>query len=271
MTSENIKPNFFVVGYPSCGTSALWNMFKQHPEFFTTRIKEINHFCTDLYELAVPRVRNQIFPYQTRESYMALFEGSEEYKIRPDFSVIYINSKDAAQNIYDFNPDAKILIIKRDRESLMRSLHVKRYACCDEPYKDFEKALAAEPERIRTHYIPNSGFYLNGLYKERTKFDEQIGRFKSIFPENNLKIIHQEELRNDTIGTTRMLFDWLNVDSTVPLELSVVNQAIIPRFDFLHRMLQKLHVTKWAQHLLSSKMYYKCYHIYWRWFLTKKK
>jgi len=38
------KPNFFIVGAPKCGTTALHTYLGQHPDIFVSEPKEPNYF-----------------------------------------------------------------------------------------------------------------------------------------------------------------------------------------------------------------------------------
>ena len=43
------RPNFFIVGAPRCGTTALWTYLKAHPEIFMSSQKELYYFDSDLH------------------------------------------------------------------------------------------------------------------------------------------------------------------------------------------------------------------------------
>ena len=43
-----IRPNFFIVGAPKCGTTSLDEYLRQHPNVFISRPKEPHYFSTDL-------------------------------------------------------------------------------------------------------------------------------------------------------------------------------------------------------------------------------
>ena len=42
------KPNFFIVGAPKCGTTALYEYLRPHPNIFMPKVKEPHFFATDL-------------------------------------------------------------------------------------------------------------------------------------------------------------------------------------------------------------------------------
>ena len=108
-----IKPDFFVVGAPKCGTTAICAYLGQHPEVFIPRIKEINFFGSDLTGLRSARNLNE---------YLAFFEPGDG-KCCGEGSTWYLFSKTAASEIHRHNPSAKIIIMLRDPVEAMYSLH----------------------------------------------------------------------------------------------------------------------------------------------------
>ena len=46
-------PDFFIVGAPKCGTSALASYLRGHPQIFMSPVKEPNYFCFDAPGLRV--------------------------------------------------------------------------------------------------------------------------------------------------------------------------------------------------------------------------
>jgi hypothetical protein len=51
-------PNFFIVGKPKSGTTALNSMLMQHPEIFMCPVKEPHHFARDHIEIYLQRIRS---------------------------------------------------------------------------------------------------------------------------------------------------------------------------------------------------------------------
>ena len=42
-----MQPNFFIIGAPKCGTTALSRYLSQHPNIFMSDPKEPHYFCDD--------------------------------------------------------------------------------------------------------------------------------------------------------------------------------------------------------------------------------
>ena len=108
------KPNLFIVGAPKCGTTFLYHYLKQHPEIYFPDFKEPHFFGSDLIR------KNGAYDLSLN-NYKSLFNSDK--KIIGEASTFYIFSKNAAKEIYDFNPDAKIIIMLRNLVDLAYSLH----------------------------------------------------------------------------------------------------------------------------------------------------
>ena len=67
------KPDFFIVGAPRCGTTAMQAYLQQHPLIYMPPEKETHHFATDLIG---PDDR-----FRSRQTYLRLFEGAREDQI----------------------------------------------------------------------------------------------------------------------------------------------------------------------------------------------
>ncbi len=135
-----MDPDFFIVGAPRSGTTALCNYLRMHPELFISSPKEPTYFGRDLTPKKFP----------TLESYRALFVNTGKARRAGDGSVAYLASDFAADEIHAFSPDASIIIILRDPVEMMHSLHLKHYLMGIEPCRTLEEALAAEPGRLAT-------------------------------------------------------------------------------------------------------------------------
>ena len=126
---DNKLPNFFIVGAPRAGTTALYHYLSQHPDVFLPRVKEPHYFGSDL-EFAVPRM--------TFDEYRNLYQGVTNEKVVGDGSVMYLMSQTAAKEIKKICPEAKIIIMLRHPVDLLVSLHQKMLLTGNETIDDFE-------------------------------------------------------------------------------------------------------------------------------------
>ena len=140
-------PNFFIVGAPKCGTTAMNDYLDQHPDVFMAH-KELHYFGNDL------QVKNRI----SEQEYLQHFKDAVNEKIIGEASVWYLFSATAAKEIKSFSPDAKVLIMLRNPVDVIYSLHSQHLYDGNEDVLDFESALALDDERkagrgIQDHFI----------------------------------------------------------------------------------------------------------------------
>ena len=57
MSSPHRIPDFFIIGAPKCGTTALYSYLDVHPATFMSPVKEPHHFTVDFYMSAAPNAR----------------------------------------------------------------------------------------------------------------------------------------------------------------------------------------------------------------------
>ena len=226
------KPDFFIVGAPKCGTTAMNNYLSEHPEIFIPNIKEVHFFGRDL-DITKGALRDE-------RSYIELFSGATTEKRLGEASVWYLYSKTAAEEIYDFNPDAQIVVMLRNPADMLYSQHSQFLYNGNEDIEDFGEALAAEPERKAGKRIPKSAHLVDGLfYSETVRYAEQIERYFERFGRENVHIILYDDFRADLPGTYRNLLRFLGVQDDFTPEFAVVNPNKRARSALLRNFVQE--------------------------------
>ena len=228
-------PDVFVLGAPKCGTTAVTRYLEAHPEAFVAQRKDIHFFGRDL------GFRNR--EREERPTYLARFDGAEARaaRVRVESSVWYLYSQSAAEEIRAFNPVARGVALIRHPVPAMHALwsQLRLNGLGDEDIADFAEALAAEPERIAGGRIPPHTPLPEALhYRRVVSFSEQLARAQAAFGEGGLHVIVQEEMKQDTPGTLRRLFEWLGLDPAASVDTRPVNTAKAVRSESLRRWLR---------------------------------
>jgi hypothetical protein len=219
------KPDFFIVGAPKCGTTAMYAYLREHPEIFVPEKKEIHQFGTDL-----------AFTHDRDEAdYQSLFEPWQDEKVGGEASVWYLYSKVAAREIHKYNPEAKIIIMVRNPTDMVHAQHSQAVYVGRETIAEFEAALEAEPGRrsgtLKTHPLsPREIFY----YSEIARYTQQIKRFEKVFGRDKLHIIVFDDLKSDIEGVYAQALRFLGVDDTFQADLSPQNKNRRYKNKFLH-------------------------------------
>ena len=210
------KPDFFIVGAPKCGTTAMNGFLEQHPEIFIPDIKEVHFFGKDL-EITKGALRDE-------SRYLALFGPATREKRLGEASVWYLYSRTAAQEIFEFNPDARIVVMLRNPPEMLYSQHSQFLYNGNEDILDFREALAAEPDRKAGQRVPASAHFAEGLfYSDTVKYAEQLGRYLELFGSERVHVILYDDFRADLPGTYRRLLQFLGVSDDFLPEFAVVN------------------------------------------------
>lgn len=224
-----LKPDFFIVGAPKCGTTAMHTYLGQHPEIFMPLVKEPHFFGSDLQCV---RYTNNL------ERYQKLFYDGLDL-ICGESSALYLISQQAACEIYGFRPDAKIIIMIRNPVDLMYSLHNETVWAGNEDVYDFKKALELGEARKRGECLPKGCRYPEAvIYQEIPKFVTQIQRYLATFGEEQVHIIVFDDLKQDAVGVYRRVLDFLEVNSSHSVEFRALNQSKYIRSQFLRSMIQ---------------------------------
>ncbi len=209
------KPNFFIVGAPKCGTTALSYYLKQHPEVFIPEVKEPHFFGTDL-----------VSPKYIRDErrYLSLFSAAQDEKRVGEASVWYLYSELAAAEIKEFEPSVRIIIMLRDPVEMLHSLHSQFLFVGNEDIVDFETALDAEEDRKRGLRIPKNAKFVTGLfYRETVKYARQVQRYFDTFGRDDVFVVIYDDFRSDVAGVYKETLRFLDVDPDFQPEFRVVN------------------------------------------------
>ncbi len=219
-------PDFFIVGHPKCGTTALYMMLRSHPQIFMPELKEPWFFAGDMRPRFRP-VRQAPTP-DTLEEYLALFSRAEPRQRTGEASSTYLLSHDAAARIAEQRPDARIVAILREPASFLRSLHQQLLRTHVESKKRLATAIALESARREGRRIPRRSHRPQLLmYSEHVRYVEQLRRYEAVFPREQMLILIYEDFRADNEGTVRAVQRFLGVDETGPIEVQDANSTVI--------------------------------------------
>ncbi len=231
-------PDFFIVGEPKSGTTALYEMLRSHPQIFMPDFKEPRYFASDLpSRFQAPRASG--LDPETFDDYLALFDPAEPGQITGEASTAYIWSKTAAGLIAEARPDAKIIAIFREPASYLRSLHLQLMQIRIEKEKTLRKALEQEASRREGKNVPDdiANWPQVLLYADRTRYVEHLKRYHAAFPPEQVLTLIYDDFRKDNEGTLRQVLRFLEVDEEAPVEVTEANPTIRMRSQKLDEMM----------------------------------
>jgi hypothetical protein len=229
-------PDFFIVGHPKCGTTALYEMLKRHPQIYMSALKEPQFFASEM-RVGAPE-HNGMLP-TTLAQYLSLFAPAGPEQRAGEASPSYLRSKTAAELIAGVQPAARIIAIVREPASFLHSVHLQFVQAMIEPEYDLRRALALEQDRREGRDVPRNSYWPQALYySEHVRYVEQLRRFHAAFPPEQMLVLIYDDFRADNEASVRAVLRFLEVDDTVALETIEANPTVRARSQRLHRLMR---------------------------------
>jgi Sulfotransferase family len=242
--SRKRVPDFFVVGHPKCGTTALYEMLRSHPQIYMPPVKEPRFFGSDMH--SVPDARAPGGPPRTPEEYLSLFQAARPAQRAGEASPLYLASHTAAAEIAEVQPDASIIAILREPASFLRSLHLQFVQSHLETEKDLREAIAVEGVRRRGKRVPNASRLRPQvlLYSDHVRYVEQLRRYEAAFSRERMLVLVYDDLRRDNEATVRRVLRFLGVDDTSSIDVTEANPTVRVRSQRLDALVHALSVGR---------------------------
>lgn len=213
------KPDFLIVGAQKSGTSALFGILKQHSKISGAIRKEIHFFDDD-----------KNFPCKNYNSYHSFFPFPNRF---PENNLLfeatpsYIYNSNAAERIYNYNKDLKIIICLRNPvKRVLSAWTMFHYG-----FKNHERYSHLFDERTFPEVIDeelqalNNGLFgsVKPPYIQTGIYHYQIEKYFSLFPRENILILEHEELKTNHDETVKTICNFLNIpnESLPQLQLNV--------------------------------------------------
>jgi hypothetical protein len=222
-------PDFYLVGAPKCGTSAMYEFLGQHPEIFVPDTKELLLFATDL-------------SYPTRlstEAFLAHFAARRGERRSGTAHTAYLQSTRAAAEIKAARPDADIIVMLRNPVEMLPSWHSELLYETIEDIEDFEAALDAEGDRRQGQRVPRAALnsYVESLfYTDVVSFSAQVERYFNVFGRSHVHVILHDDMREDPHAAYRETLRFLGVDPSFAPRFTIVNANKVVRSRVLQRL-----------------------------------
>jgi hypothetical protein len=240
-TSAAVRvPDFFIVGHPKSGTTALFDMLRVHPQVFMPENKEPWYLAREVREAPSPRQTGWTPP--TLDRYLALFAPAGQARIAGEASALYLWSQGAAGEIAELNPDAKVVAILREPASFLRSLHLQFLQVYLEKEKDFARALALEPARRERREGFDAYWPRATMYSDFVRYAEQLRRYHDLFDRERVLVLIYEDYRRDNEATLHELQRFLDIDTDVPIGVRESNPSVEARWQRLHNFVHDVSV-----------------------------
>lgn len=271
------RPNFIVVGAAKAGTTSIYQYLSQHPQVYLSPIKETNYFAKDIPldkirkdyykggELNVAKYVETDLAEQIHIAFVAeedhyykLYKNVKDEKAIGEISNSYLHSEVAAEEIFQANPDMKIIMILRDpiRRAFSHYKMTLRIGLVKDSFYE---------ELQRDYYAEEKGFRVTHLYVEMGLYAQQVKRYLDRFGPDRVKIYLFDDLRENVSGLVDDMLQFVGVDTDLGVDTSFqANKASVPKNAGLVHFLRKTGIRKLAKNVsprfvaeAAKKMFYK--------------
>ncbi|MBA3318824.1 MAG: sulfotransferase domain-containing protein [Gemmatimonadales bacterium] len=227
-----VQPSFFIAGAPKCGTTALYEYLRPHPNVFMPEIKEPHFFAKDLG--TYPRIK-------ALDDYLALFsDATDAHRRAGEASVYYLRSSVAIPNIREFNPEARIIAMFRNPVDMVYSLHSQLLYVSEETVSDFETAWRLQERRSRGLDLPPAiRSPLLVQYREVGQFGTQAQRLLAAFPPEQVKLILYDDFAASPQRVYDEVIEFLGLPHDGRSEFPRINENKATRVGWLRRLYRK--------------------------------
>jgi hypothetical protein len=223
------RPDLFIIGAFKAGTTAMYEYLRVHPQVFMSVPKEPMYFGADL----TPRYRRM-----TEEEYLTLFKGARETQRAGEGSPWYLYSTAAPREILDFAPSAQAIVLLRNPVDVMYAQHSQLVFNRREDIVDFGAALDAEAERRRGDRIPADALRPEALfYRHSVRFADQLRHWFDVFGRERMHVIVFDDLVADPRAVYRETLEFVGVDPSYEVDLSVYNPNRRARSGLVQRLI----------------------------------
>lgn len=224
-------PDFFVVGAPRCGTTALCRYLGKNPQVCFSRPKEPHYFS-----LLGPDA-----PLEDLESaYLARYFAHHHagHRAIGEGSVSYLASPHAVARILSVHPQAKFIAMLRNPLEMLPSYHLRMRYLLIEDEEDFAVAWRLQDARARGERVPRhcpDARLL--LYREVARYGEQVERLQRLAGREQTLAVIFDDLARDAGAVYRQVLDFIGVDDDGQATFRRRYPSRIYRYRWLQRLL----------------------------------
>ena len=210
------RTDFFIVGAPKCGTTALAVYLNDRPDIVMTESKEPHFFATD-----IPGYRE----VTSIDDYLGLFGDFTGTELLGDASVFHLYSSEALKNILDFNSHSKIIAMLRNPVDLAYSFHSQMLYTGDESIENFEDAWRAIDDRRLGLRIPTRCRDRKLLlYDEVVRLGRQVQELYKTFPKEQVRLILFDDFVSNTSEVYAQVVEFLALPQISRTDFPRLNQ-----------------------------------------------
>jgi hypothetical protein len=243
-------PDFFVIGAPKAGTTALHVALSRHPQLWMSPFKEPKHFLCDgrpPQHRGPGDARTSRQAVWRRQDYEALFDDSPAGVLRGESTSLYLADTAAHRRIAAAVPEARLIALLRDPIDRAHSNWTHLWSAGLEPERDFLRACELEGQRAAAGWAP---FW---RYLGLGRYGEQLTHLYRTFSRERVLVLRYRDLRDAPLATLDRICGFLGVEEGHLTELPAENVTVHAGDSRLDRVAaQALRIGTTVEHRLPE-------------------
>ena len=249
-SSREKPPDFFLIGVPRSGTTALYHALAQHPGIFAPRFKEACFTCPDLD----PGVRRTDTRYiHDPAEYFGLFAAARPDQVVGEGCIYNIYSPEAPGRIRALNDNAMLLVQIRDPLEQMYSNHALKLIMADVDV-DFASALEEQARLRATREMPPINMREYDL-RDKATIAPGLQRFVDVFGRDRIHVSLYDDFAARPADVLRSVFGFLGVDAGFEPRIDVMVPNRVTRWDGLNRTMASPRVIGAAKRVVPRALH----------------
>lgn len=211
-----MKVNFFIIGAQRSGTTFLYKLLEQHPQIALAKpVRPEPKFFID-------EQQHQLGEQWYLDTY---FSHRLPHSVLGEKSTSYLEYRQAAERIHQYNPQARILVMLRN--PIDRAFSNYRFSLENGlETLSFSEALTQEPARLQSSAV--EGVSVSPFaYATRGCYINYLNCYLEYFPKDQIKIILTENLIEDAAQSAD-IFQFLGVKPYASQTPGIVNASANP-------------------------------------------
>lgn len=221
-------PNFFILGAPKSGTTALSEYLRQHPDVLFSQPKEPHFFNDDFSHRHI----------ESMDAYLKCFsQGNGQEQAMGEGSVFYLYSKTAVPNILNLVPQARFVVMLRDPVEAAYSWHWQARYSFGEDVENFETAWRSQEKRRSGAGLPPHNRVREALqYGPLFSYAEQMARLFELVPRERVHVILYDDFKKNPATVYQQTLKFLSLSPFSLQTYQRINPSKRLRWPFVERM-----------------------------------
>lgn len=249
-------PDYLLLGAMKSATSSLAAALEQHPQIYSSRVKEANYFhIASGAKIDFGMERGPVRAIATLKDYQALFAGAPAHQRVGEATPTYLSSARAARVIREQIPAVRLFAILRNPADRTYS-HFQMFQTQGKESRSFDEVIRDEKAGIDRQIAAEGAPTVDGGYLYIGLYARHLQIYRDLFPPEQLKVILFEDFTQRSQTTLADLCDFLGIDSTYQFgKPERSNETAVVSKPGLMAGLKRIRIGFVLRHLLPKSLF----------------